>query len=145
MTRANWTSATAWPDRPPPFHPWKLFFKAYPTKSLSLPLYPTIFSLYPSGLSHSLSAFVGYQDECAAAALELTHNWDRDGYTQGDGYGHLAIEVEDAAVTCARARALGYRVTREAGPMQHGRSVIAFLEDPDGYKVELIQKGTQFD
>lgn len=57
MTRANWTSATAWPDRPPPFHPWKLFFKAYPTKSLSLPLYPTIFSLYPSGLSHSLSDF----------------------------------------------------------------------------------------
>ncbi|ENU0109403.1 VOC family protein, partial [Pseudomonas aeruginosa] len=56
-----------------------------------------------------------------------------------------AIEIEDAAVTCARARALGYRVTREAGPMQHGRSVIAFLEDPDGYKVELIQKGTQFD
>lgn len=55
MTRANWTSATAWLDRPPPFHPWKLFFKAYPTKSLSLPLYPTIFSLYPSGLSHSLS------------------------------------------------------------------------------------------
>lgn len=90
-------------------------------------------------------AFVGYQDERAAAALELTHNWDRDGYTQGDGYGHLAIEVEDAAVTCARARALGYRVTREAGLMQHGRSVIAFLEDPDGYKVELIQKGTQFD
>ncbi|EPD3112237.1 ATP-binding cassette domain-containing protein [Pseudomonas aeruginosa] len=59
MTRANWTSATAWLDRPPPFHPWKLFFKAYPTKSLSLPLYPTIFSLYPSGLSHSLS--VGLQ------------------------------------------------------------------------------------
>ncbi|EMZ57662.1 hypothetical protein HMPREF1223_08061 [Pseudomonas aeruginosa str. Stone 130] len=58
MTRANWTSATAWPDRPPPFHPWKLFFKAYPTKSLSLPLYPTIFSLYPSGLSHSLSRFL---------------------------------------------------------------------------------------
>ncbi len=57
MTRANWTSATAWPDRPPPFHPWKLFFKAYPTKSLSLPLYPTIFSLYPPGLSHSLSAY----------------------------------------------------------------------------------------
>lgn len=56
MTRANWTSATAWPDRPPPFHPWKLFCKAYPAKSLSLPLYPTIFSLYPSGLSHSLSA-----------------------------------------------------------------------------------------
>ncbi|MDO6107246.1 type I-F CRISPR-associated protein Csy2 [Pseudomonas aeruginosa] len=55
MTRANWTSATAWPDRPPPFHPWKLFCKAYPAKSLSLPLYPTIFSLYPSGLSHSLS------------------------------------------------------------------------------------------
>lgn len=98
---------------------------------------------YPEG--RFTLAFVGYQDERAAAALELTHNWDRDGYTQGDGYGHLAIEVEDAAVTCARARALGYRVTREAGLMQHGRSVIAFLEDPDGYKVELIQKGTQFD
>ena len=98
---------------------------------------------YPEG--RFTLAFVGYQDERAAAALELTHNWDRDGYSQGDGYGHLAIEVEDAAVTCARARALGYRVTREAGPMQHGRSVIAFLEDPDGYKVELIQKGTQFD
>lgn len=98
---------------------------------------------YPEG--RFTLAFVGYQDERAAAALELTHNWDRDGYTQGDGYGHLAIEVEDAAVTCARARALCYRVTREAGPMQHGRSVIAFLEDPDGYKVELIQKGTQFD
>lgn len=98
---------------------------------------------YPEG--RFTLAFVGYQDERAAAALELTHNWDRDGYTQGDGYGHLAIEVEDAAVTCARARALGYRGTREAGPMQHGRSVIAFLEDPDGYKVELIQKGTQFD
>lgn len=98
---------------------------------------------YPEG--RFTLAFVGYQDERAAAALELTHNWDRDGYTQGDGYGHLTIEVEDAAVTCARARALGCRVTREAGPMQHGRSVIAFLEDPDGYKVELIQKGTQFD
>ncbi|AXR12998.1 lactoylglutathione lyase [Pseudomonas aeruginosa] len=92
---------------------------------------------YPEG--RFTLAFVGYQDERAAAALELTHNWDRDGYTQGDGYGHLAIEVGD------RARALGYRVTHEAGPMQHGRSVIAFLEDPDGYKVELIQKGTQFD
>ncbi|MBH9337548.1 lactoylglutathione lyase [Pseudomonas aeruginosa] len=98
---------------------------------------------YPEG--RFTLAFVGYQDERAAAALELTHNWDRDGYTQGDGYGHLAIAVEDAAGTCARARARGYRVTREAGLMQPGRSVIAFLEDPDGYKVELIQKGTQFD
>lgn len=62
MTRANWTSATAWLDRPPPFHPWKLFFKAYPTKSLSLPLYPTIFSLYPSGLSHSLSTTYYFKD-----------------------------------------------------------------------------------
>ena len=71
---------------------------------------------------------------------------DRRCRMAADGEGlTLTIEVEDAAVTCARARALGYRVTREAGPMQHGRSVIAFLEDPDGYKVELIQKGTQFD
>ncbi|MBF3200179.1 lactoylglutathione lyase [Pseudomonas aeruginosa] len=97
---------------------------------------------YPEG--RFTLAFVGYQDERAAAALELTHNWDRDSYSQGDGYGHLAIEVEDAADTSPRARALGSRVTREAGPMQHGRSVIAFLEYPYGYKVELIQKGTQF-
>lgn len=76
MTRANWTSATAWPDRPPPFHPWKLFFKAYPTKSLSLPLYPTIFSLYPSGLSHSLS--INTREKFLDHRRELAeHEWAR--------------------------------------------------------------------
>ncbi|NHR06817.1 lactoylglutathione lyase [Chromobacterium haemolyticum] len=88
-------------------------------------------------------AFVGYRDETEAAAIELTHNWDQGDYQLGNGYGHVAIEVDDAAAVCEQARALGYAVAREAGPMKHGRTVIAFLQDPDGYKVELIQKGTQ--
>ncbi|MFG9941908.1 VOC family protein [Pseudomonas aeruginosa] len=98
---------------------------------------------YPDG--RFTLAFVGYQDERAAAALELTHNWDRDGYTQGDGYGHLAIEVEDAAVTCARAKGAGLsghpRGRADAARTQRDR----LPRNPDGYKVELIQKGTQFD
>lgn len=98
---------------------------------------------YPDG--RFTLAFVGYADEQDAAALELTHNWDHERYVLGDGYGHVAIEVKDAATTCAQAKALGYKVTREAGVMKHGRTIIAFLEDPDGYKIELIQKGTQFD
>ncbi len=98
---------------------------------------------YPEG--RFTLAFVGYGDEQESTVLELTHNWDRDAYTVGDGYGHIAIEVADAAVTCAQAKEMGYQVTREAGVMKHGRTVIAFLEDPDGYKIELIQKGTQLD
>ncbi|HDR9583684.1 TPA: lactoylglutathione lyase [Burkholderia stabilis] len=98
---------------------------------------------YPDG--RFTLAFVGYRDEREEAAIELTYNWDRHAYEHGDGYGHVAIEVDDAADVTRLAKALGYRVTREAGPMQHGRTVIAFLEDPDGYKIELIQKGTQFD
>ncbi|MCO2722631.1 hypothetical protein FA299_07815 [Pseudomonas aeruginosa] len=85
MTRANWTSATAWPDRPPPFHPWKLFFKAYPTKSLSLPLYPTIFSLYPPGLSHSLSnsrAMQRYMELVYAQRLYRAQSANRPGSAQ---------------------------------------------------------------
>lgn len=98
---------------------------------------------YPEG--RFTLAFIGYGDERDHTVLELTHNWDQAAYTLGDGYGHIAIEVEDAAATCAHARALGYSVVREAGVMKHGSTVIAFLQDPDGYKVELIQKGTQVD
>jgi len=98
---------------------------------------------YPDG--RFTLAFVGYRDEREEAAIELTYNWDRHAYDQGDAYGHVAIEVDDAAAVCRDARTLGYRVAREAGPMKQARTVIAFLEDPDGYKIELIEKGTQFD
>jgi lactoylglutathione lyase len=98
---------------------------------------------YPNG--RFTLAFVGYRDEREEAAIELTFNWDQHAYAAGDGYGHIAIEVADAATVCCDAQILGYRVTRDAGPMQHGTTIIAFLEDPDGYKVELIQKSTQFD
>ena len=85
-------------------------------------------------------AFVGYQDEKDAAVLELTHNWGGERYEIGTGYGHVALEVPDAYAACAEIRRRGGTVTREAGPMQHGSTVIAFVEDPDGYKIELIQK-----
>lgn len=98
---------------------------------------------YPDG--RFTRAFVGYGDERDEAAIELTHNWDTSAYAHGNAYGHLAVEVTDAAETCERVLALGYKVTRQAGPMKHGRTVIAFIEDPDGYKIELIQKGDQFD
>ena len=95
---------------------------------------------YPSG--RFTNAFVGYEDEAQAAVLELTHNWDTDRYDLGTGYGHVAVEVEDAAAACDRVRARGGKVTREAGPMKHGTTVIAFVEDPDGYKIEFIQRGS---
>ncbi|HUW38732.1 MAG TPA: lactoylglutathione lyase [Rhodocyclaceae bacterium] len=85
-------------------------------------------------------AFVGYQDEKDAAVLELTHNWGVDKYEIGTGYGHVALEVDDAYAACAEIKKRGGTVTREAGPMQHGTSVIAFVQDPDGYKIELVQK-----
>jgi len=96
---------------------------------------------YPGG--RFTNAFVGYDDEARAAVLELTHNWDTDRYDLGTGYGHVAVEVEDAAAACERVRARGGKVTREAGPMKHGTTVIAFVEDPDGYKIEFIQRGSQ--
>ena len=96
---------------------------------------------YPGG--RFTNAFVGYDDESKAAVLELTHNWDTDRYDLGTGYGHVAVEVEDAAAACERVRACGGKVTREAGPMKHGTTVIAFVEDPDGYKIEFIQRGSQ--
>jgi len=98
---------------------------------------------YPDG--RFTLAFVGYQDEADGAVLELTHNWDTENYDLGNGYGHIAIEVEDAYDACARIKAKGGHVVREAGPMKHGSTVIAFVEDPDGYKIELIQRGTRAD
>lgn len=86
-------------------------------------------------------AFVGYQDESEGAVLELTHNWDTSAYELGNAYGHVALEVEDAYAACEQIKSRGGRVVREAGPMKHGTTVIAFVEDPDGYKVELIQRG----
>ena len=93
---------------------------------------------YPDG--RFTLAFVGYQDESSSAVLELTHNWDTAYYDLGSGFGHIAIEVEDAYQTCELVRQRGGKVVREAGPMKHGTTVIAFVEDPDGYKIEFIQK-----
>ncbi|MFW8565467.1 lactoylglutathione lyase [Orrella sp. 11846] len=95
---------------------------------------------YPDG--RFTLAFVGYDDEDKATVLELTHNWDTTEYDLGTGYGHIAIEVENAAKACDDARARGGKVTREAGPMKHGTTVIAFVEDPDGYKIEFIERKT---
>ncbi|MBV5335611.1 lactoylglutathione lyase, partial [bacterium] len=87
-------------------------------------------------------AFVGYGDESDTAVLELTHNWDRaEPYDVGSGYGHIAIGAPDIYAACESLRAAGAKITREPGPMKHGGTVIAFVEDPDGYKVELIQRG----
>ncbi len=87
-------------------------------------------------------AFVGYGEEADGAVLELTHNWGVEKYELGTGYGHIAIAVDDAYATCAEIKRRGGTVTREAGPMQHGTTVIAFVADPDGYKIELIEKRT---
>jgi len=88
-------------------------------------------------------AFVGYDDESRATVLELTYNYGVDRYDLGSAYGHVAIEVEDAARACEAVRAKGGKVTREAGPVKGGTSVIAFVEDPDGYKIEFIERKTR--
>lgn len=85
-------------------------------------------------------AFVGFADDPHGAELELTHNHGVDHYEIGTAYGHVAIEVPDAAAACAAVRAKGGKVTREAGPVKGGTTVIAFVEDPDGYKIELIER-----
>lgn len=85
-------------------------------------------------------AFVGYGDEDNNTVLELTHNWDTDHYDLGNAYGHIAIAVSDAYAACEQIKARGGKVVREAGPMKGGVTVIAFVEDPDGYKIELIQQ-----
>jgi lactoylglutathione lyase len=95
---------------------------------------------YPGG--EFTLAFVGYGDESEHTVLELTYNWGKDSYQIGDGYGHIAIEVADIYQTCEQIKSMGGKVTREPGPMKHGSTVIAFVEDPDGYRVELIQLGT---
>jgi lactoylglutathione lyase len=84
-------------------------------------------------------AFVGYGDESDHTVIELTHNWETTTYTIGDAYGHIAIGVDDIFATCDRIVAKGGRLTRNPGAMKHGTTVIAFVEDPTGYKVELIQ------
>jgi lactoylglutathione lyase len=85
-------------------------------------------------------AFVGYDTEDRTAVLELTYNYGVGRYDLGSGYGHVALEVEDAARTCEAVRAKGGKVTREAGPVKGGTTVIAFVEDPDGYKIEFIER-----
>jgi lactoylglutathione lyase len=83
-------------------------------------------------------AFVGYGDESDTTVLELTHNWDTEEYDLGNGYGHIAIEVDDVYAACEAIRARGGKVVREPGPMKHGSTILAFAEDPDGYRVELL-------
>ncbi|AOJ22750.1 glyoxalase I [Burkholderia cenocepacia] len=93
---------------------------------------------YPEG--KFTLAFVGYEDESTGTVIELTHNWEAPSYDLGNGFGHLAVAVDDAYAACEKIKAQGGKVTREAGPMKHGTTVIAFVEDPDGYKIEFIQK-----
>jgi lactoylglutathione lyase len=85
-------------------------------------------------------AFVGYGAESEHSVLELTYNWGRHDYALGDAFGHVAIGVDDIHAVCERLRASGVPITREPGPMKHGRTVIAFVEDPNGYKIELIER-----
>ena len=96
---------------------------------------------YPDG--KFTLAFVGYGDESDTTVLELTYNWGVTEYNLGDAYGHIAIGVDDIYGTCEEIKARGGKVSREPGPMKHGSTVIAFVQDPDGYKVELIQLANQ--
>ena len=92
---------------------------------------------YPDG--RFTLAFVGYGEESENSVIELTHNWDTDSYELGDGYGHVALGVNDIYAVCDEIKKRGGNISREPGPMKHGTTVIAFVEDPDGYKIELIQ------
>jgi lactoylglutathione lyase len=94
---------------------------------------------YPEG--KFTNVFVGYGDESSHTVLELTHNWDHAPYNLGDGYGHIALGVPDVYAACDRLAKAGAKIPRPAGPMKHGTTVIAFVEDPDGYKIELVQRG----
>ena len=95
---------------------------------------------YPDG--EFTLAFVGYGNEYDNSVIELTYNYGKTSYEMGSAYGHMAIEVDDAYKACEAVKAAGGKVIREAGPMKHGTIIIAFIEDPDGYKIEFIQKGT---
>jgi len=91
---------------------------------------------YPDG--RFTLAFVGYDDESENTAIELTHNWDTEQYELGEGFGHLAIEVDDVYAATQRIRDMGGKIIRDAGPMNAGTTIIAFVEDPDGYQIELL-------
>jgi lactoylglutathione lyase len=95
---------------------------------------------YPDG--KFTLAFLGYGPESEQTVLELTHNWDTDAYELGTGYGHIAIETDDVYEACNKIKNRGGNVTREPGPMKHGSTILAFVEDPDGYKIELLGKRT---
>ncbi|MFT0213727.1 lactoylglutathione lyase [Pseudomonas sp. F1_0610] len=96
---------------------------------------------YPEG--RFTLAFVGFDTEDKTAVIELTHNWDTTEYELGTAYGHIAIEVPDVYAACETIRKNGGKITREAGPMMHGNSILAFVEDPDGYKIELLSPSRQ--
>ena len=98
---------------------------------------------YPEG--KFTLAFVGYGPESEEAVIELTYNWGVEQYALGTAFGHIALEVDDAYAACDKIRALGGNVVRDAGPMKGGSTVIAFVEDPDGYKIELIQSKNRID
>ena len=113
----------------------------------SINFYQNIFAMkvlrqkeYPEG-KFSL-AFMGYGDEISNTVIELTHNWDTNKYDHGSAFGHIAIEVDDVYKTCEEIKIKGGNVVREAGPMMGSKLLLAFVEDPNGYKIELIQKGT---
>ena len=92
---------------------------------------------YPEG--KFTLAFLGYGDEADTTVIELTHNWEQDSYDMGTAYGHIAIGVDDVYAACEKIRAAGGKIVREAGPMAGGTTVLAFVEDPDGYKIELLE------
>jgi lactoylglutathione lyase len=94
---------------------------------------------YPDG--KFTLCFIGYGDESDNTVIELTYNWGRSEYALGDAFGHIALGTDDIKAACEKVRGLGYKVTREPGPMKHGTTVIAFVEDPTGYKIELIERG----
>jgi len=94
---------------------------------------------YPKG--EFTNAFLGYGDESEQAALELTYNWGVESYNMGTGFGHIALEVDDVYEATAQIKAKGGKIIRDAGPMNAGTRIIAFVEDPDGYQIELIGKG----
>ncbi len=96
---------------------------------------------YPSG--RFTLAFVGYGLESESAVLELTHNWDQDHYDLGEGYGHIALGVDNIYATCKAIADSGGLIIRQPGPMKHGNTIIAFVKDPDGYKIELIEMASR--
>lgn len=93
---------------------------------------------YPDG--KFTLAFLGYGEEISSSVIELTYNWDTSNYDLGNGFGHIAIGADDIYAACDLIKQNGGKIVREAGPMKHGTTVIAFAEDPDGYKIELIQE-----